>query len=373
MAASGAQYVLQAGLAAGMSATEGIHSPHPKPVDPAKAEAPQMLPADVKVDIHSRITLRGAKEDVSIPFMCIGAWPWGDKATFQFNYTEDYPKVEEAWETLKKAGLTFVDTSQAYGDGDSERICAQLFKGMPRDSFVIQTKWLSWPDMSNFLMQSHGPVVKLRNSLKNLELDYVDIYMVDGPIHPTMFSTVAKGMAECVHQGLTKAVGVTNYDKGDVIKMSDALEKLGVPLAVNQCEYSIVRRHPEISGLIRECRKRNIVFQGYASLANGRLSGKYSRTNEPRRTYRFSSYPMHYLEPTISVLNSISQERRVPIPAVALNYCINKGVVPLVGIRNPEQAEQNLQALGWRLTPDEIKKIETVSMEGYTTFLWQHG
>ena len=176
-----------------------------------------------------------------------------------------------------------------------------------------------------------------------------------------------------MNQGLAKAVGVANYDKGDVIKMSDELEKLGVPLAVNQCEYSVVRRHPEISGLIRECRKRNIVFQGYASLANGRLSGKYSRTNEPRRTYRFSSYPMHYLEPTISVLNSISEERRVPIPAVALNYCINKGVVPLVGIRNAEQAEQNLQALGWRLTPDEIRKIETVSIEGNTTFLWQHG
>lgn len=373
MAAPGAQYALQVGLASGMSATEGIHSPHPKPVDPEKAEEPHMLPADVKVDLYSRMTLRGAKEDVSVPFMCIGAWPWGDKATFQFNYPEDYPKVAAAWETLKNAGLTFVDTSQAYGDGESERICAQLFKGMPRDSFVIQTKWLAWPDVANFLMQSHGPVVKLRESLKNLELDYVDIYLVDGPINPGLFSTVAKGLAECVHQGLTKVIGVANYDKNDVIKMADALEKLGVPLAVNQCEYSVLRRHPEVSGLIRECRQRNIVFQGFAALANGRLSGKYSITNEPRRTYRFSSYPMHYVEPTVSVLYHISEERRVPISAVALNYCINKGVVPLVGIRNAEQAEQNIQALGWRLTPDEIKKIESVSMEGYTTVLYQHG
>jgi aryl-alcohol dehydrogenase-like predicted oxidoreductase len=373
MAAAGAQYVLQAGLAAGMSATEGMHSPHPKPVDPMKAEAPQILPADVRPDVHSRITLRGAKQDVRIPYMCVGAWPWGDKATFHYNHQEDYPKIQAAWEKLKNAGLTFVDTSQAYGDGDSERICGSLFRDMPRDSFVIQTKWLSWPDMTNLLMQSHGPVNKLRESLKNLGLEYVDIYMVHGPIHPSMFSTVAKGMAECVNQGLCRVVGVANYDKGDVIKISDELEKHGVPLAVNQCEYSVVRRHPEVSGLIRECRQRGIVFQGYASLANGRLSGKYGRANEPPRTYRFSSYPIHYLEPTIDVLRRIAEERRVPAPAVALNYSINKGVVPLVGIRDADQAEQNMQALGWRLTQEEIRQIEGVSMEGYTSSLWQHG
>lgn len=373
MAASGAQYVIQAGLASGMSATEGIHSPHPKAVDATKAEEPQVLPPDVRPDIHSRITLCGAKEDVNIPYMCIGAWPWGDKATFQYNHEEDYPKVQAAWEKLKTAGLTFVDTAQAYSDGESERICGQLFKGMPRDSFTIQTKWLSWPDMTNLLMQSHGPITKLKESLKNLELDYVDIYMVMGPIHPTMFKTVAKGMADCVNQGLAKVIGVANYDREDVIKISNALAEHGIPLAVNQCEYSVIRRHPEVSGLIRECRERGIVFQGYASLANGRLSGKYSRANEPRRTYRFSSYPMHYLEPTVDVLKGIAEERRVPTPAVALNYSINKGVVPLVGIRNAEQAEQNLQALGWRLTPDEILRIESVSIEGYTTSLWQHG
>lgn len=363
----------QVGLASGMSATEGIHSPHPKPVDPMKAEEPMTLPADVRPDIHSRIALRGAKQDVSIPYMCVGAWSWGDKATFGYTHEEDYPKIQAAWERLKGAGLTFVDTAQVYGDGESERICGHLFRDMPRDSFVIQTKWLSWMDMSNLLMQSQGPVSKLRESLKNLQLDYVDIYLVHGPIHPVSFSNVAQGLAECVNRGLTKVVGVSNYDKDDMIKLAEELDKHGVPLAVNQCEYSVARRHPEVSGLIRECRNRGIVFQGYASLANGRLSGKYSRTNEATRTYRFSSYPMHYLERTLSVLKRIAEERRVPTPAVALNYCINKGVVPLVGIRNAEQAEQNLLALGWRLTLEEVKQIEEVSLEGYTTALWQHG
>lgn len=374
MAMPGTQYAMQTGLAFGMSATEGVHEPHPRPVDPSRAEPAYVLPADVTPDSQSRIALHTRDgKDVLIPYLSIGTWAWGDTATFGYDATTDLPRIHAAWEKLKAVGLTFVDTAQSYGDGESERICGSLFKGMPRDSFVIQTKWLSVPNLTNALMQSSGPKMKLKESLRRLGVDYVDIYLVQGPIHPTMYTTVAKGLADCVESGLTRAVGVSNYDTQDMIKIADELAKHSVPLSVSQCEYSIVRRLPEVSGMIRECRKRGICFQGFASLAEGRLTGKYSRFNQPRRTLRFSSYPMHMLEPTINVLKSIAEERRVPVPAVALNYSINKGVVPLAGVRDGEQAEQNMQALGWRLTEDEIRRIEAVSMQGSTSAFLQHG
>lgn len=374
MATPGTQYVMQAGLASGMSATEGVYSPHPKPVDPHLSDPAYVLPADVMPDSQSRIALRGrAGKDVLIPYMSIGTWAWGDKATFGYSATKDLPRIHAAWEKLKAVGLTFVDTAQAYGDGESERICGTLFQGMPRDSFVVQTKWMSLPDMTNLVMQSHGPKTKLKDSLKRLGLDYVDIYLVNGPTHPTLISTVAKGLADCVEAGMTRAVGVANYDTQEMIKMSDELAKNGVPLSVSQCEYSVIRRLPEVSGMIRECRKRSICFQGFASLAEGRLTGKYSRMDEPRRTLRFSSYPTHMLEPTLDVLKRIAEERRVPVPAVAINYAINKGVVPLVGVRDAEQADQDMQALGWRLTEEEIHRIEAVSIQGNTSSFFQHG
>lgn len=365
---------MQVGLAAGMSATEGIHSPHPKPVDPKLGDPAYVLPSDAMPDSQSRIALRTRSgKDVLIPYMSIGAWSWGDKATFGYDATRDLPRIHAAWEKLKAVGLTFVDTAQSYGDGESERICGTLFENMPRDSFVVQTKWLSTPDMVNTLTQSNGPKLRLKDSLSRLGLDYVDIYLVAGPIHPSLISTVAKGMADCVESGLTRAVGVANYNTQEMIKMADELAKNGVPLAVSQCEFSVIRRLPEVSGMIRECKKRSICFQGFASLAEGRLTGKYNRYEQPRRTLRFSSYPMHMLEPTINVLKSIAQERRVPIPAVALNYSINKGAVPLVGVRNPEQATEDMQALGWRLTEDEIRRIEEVSLQGNTSAFLQHG
>jgi glucose-6-phosphate 1-epimerase len=366
--------MMQAGLAAGMSGTQGMHSPYPKLVDPHLSDPVNMLPPDLTPDSKSRIALRGVDgKDVLVPYLSIGAWSWGDKATFNYNPTRDLPRIHEAWAKLKSVGLTFVDTAQSYGDGESERICGTLFKDMPRDSFVIQTKWLSTPDMTNTLMQAGGPKSKLKDSLARLQLDYVDIYLVHGPIHPSKISTVATGMADCVKSGMARAVGVANYDTKEMIKMADELSKHNVPLSVCQCEYSIVRRLPEVSGLIRECKQRNICFQGFASLAEGRLSGKYSRFNEPLRSRRFSSYPMRILGPTINVLQIIAQERGVPVPAVALNYSINKGVLPLVGVRDAGQAEQDMQALGWRLTEEEMREIESVSLQGTRSSSMQHG
>ncbi|KAJ5280838.1 hypothetical protein N7478_006210 [Penicillium angulare] len=352
MVAIGTQYMMQSGLAAGMSATEGHRSLQPKPVDPNLTDPPYVLEPDFTPDSQSRIVLRTRSgKGVSIPYMSIGAWSWGDKATFGYNATKNLPRIHAAWEKLKAVGLTFVDTAQAYGDGESERICGTLFQGMPRDSFIVQTKWQSLPDMTN----------------------YVDIYLVHGPVHPSSFSSVAKGLAECVEEGLTRAVGMANYDTKEMIKMADELERYGVPLSVSQCEYSVIRRVPEISGMIRECRKRNICFQGFSSLAQGRLTGRYSRFEQPRRTLRLSSYPMHLLEPTIEVLKSVAAKRRVPVPAVALNYSINKGVVPLVGVRDAEQAQQDMQALGWWLSEEGIQRIEEVSISGNTTSKLQHG
>ena len=83
---------------------------------------------------------------------------------------------------------------------------------------------------------------------------------------------------------------------------------------------------------------------------------------------------MKDVEPTLDVMTDIAKKRGVSCTAVALNYNISKGgVVPTVGIRSRSQAEQLLQALGWRLTVEEILAIDKVSMEGKTTVLWQQG
>lgn len=363
--------VLQAGLASGMSATAGIHKAEPIPVDPS-FNGLSLLPEDFVPNKDTRITLRGAKGDIKVPIMNIGAWSWGDKATFHWK-PDQLPSVVDAWSIMRKNGVNWIDTAQAYGDGESERICSQLFEGLPRDEFIIQTKWYVVPNMTNLLSGSHAPAKMLKKSLERLRLAYVDVYLVHGPIHPQFFSQVAKGMAECVEKGMTKVVGCANYSEDDMIKLSDELAKFNIPLATNQCEFNILRRYPETHGLIKACRDRGIVFQSYSSLAQGRLTGKYTVQNPPPDTYRFSKYDMKVIEPTQTVLREIAKAKGKAMSAVALNYNIIKGAVPTVGMRSPQQAEDNIGALGWRLTDEEVKRIDAVSLEGKPTVLWQQG
>lgn len=369
--------ILQAGLSSGMSSVAGFHSKDHKRVSSEHSgknvTETGWIPAardymEYPTAPHSKIP-----GPVRASRICIGAWPWGDKGTWHWDEAE-LPAIRDAWNELYSAGINFIDTAEAYGSGRSEEIVGELVRDKPRESVVIQTKWFGLPlAPSNLLHPVEGPVRALKSSLKRMGLDYVDIYLVHGHIHTSSIANVAKGLAECVQQGLTRAVGVANYDPEDVFKMRDELARYNVPLALCQCEYSILRRYPEIQGHIKAYRDAGIIFQAYSSLAQGRLTGKYTSRNPPPSSYKFSSYPMETIEPTIEILQKVGEGTETSAASVALNWILVKGAVPLVGIRNRQQALEAIEALDWRLNDFYIKEIDEVSLEGKTTKLWQQG
>ncbi|RBR08305.1 hypothetical protein FVER53590_13199 [Fusarium verticillioides] len=363
---------LQTGLLARISAVSGFHSKKPTWADPETAGA-NVLPTSYCPEPWSRVEFPSAQKPVTASHICIGAWSWGDKSTWQWDEKE-LPHVMMAWKTLYEAGINFIDTSEAYGKGESERIIGELVEDIPRETIVIQTKYFSTPlKAETYLHPVDGPVKSLKASLQRMNLEYVDIYLVHGPIHPQSIRAIAEGMAQCVEQGLAHSIGVANYDVEDVQKINDELAKFNIPLATNQCEYSILRRYPELTGNIEKCKASGMIFQSYSSLAQGRLTGKYTKDKPPPKSRCFSSYKMEDLEPVLETLERVAERRRKSIAAVALNYNISKGVLPVVGIRNVEQAKCAIEALGWRLTDTEIIEIDKVSIVGDKTMFWQQG
>lgn len=368
------QNILQTGLSAGMSSTAGYHSSKPTPA-PRDHDGKNLVDQSHVPDGKSRITIptQNVTEPVKAALICIGAWPWGDTATWHWK-EEEWPAVQAAWKTLYEAGINFIDTAQVYGNGYSEELVGRLVKGLPRNSFVVQTKWFgSILKPGSFLHPVDAPLNAIKGSLQRMGLDYVDIYLVHGHIHVQSIDSVAKGLAKCVEQGLAKAVGIANYDPEDMLQMKEALAKHGIPLATNQVEYSVLRRWPEVHRNLSACKDNGVVFQGYSSLANGRLTGKYTVDNPPPSTYKFSSYDMKDVEPVVQTLKRIGDKYGKKPASVALNWSISKGAVPVVGIRNPEQAQQAIDALGWRLTPGDMVEIDQVSFEGNKTVTWQQG
>ncbi|KAL0491897.1 oxidoreductase [Acrasis kona] len=313
---------------------------------------------------------------VKISPIAIGTWSWGDKSTWGWNEESDSKANDAFAESLKK-GIGFFDTAEVYGKGESERCIARYMKNHANliseesgNDFVIATKFLPLPYL---LFYPTCLLQHLKDSLERLEVKQVDLYQIHGPIHLRSIETLADALAEAVKQGLTKTVGVSNYSTEQVIRMYDALQKHGIQLASNQIEYSLLRRVPETSGLIKACLDRGIAVLAYSPLGMGRLTGKYSVQNPPPSGRRFSDYNMELIEPVLNVMRSIAEARNVSVSSVALNWVMCKGAIPLAGAKNGEQAIANAQALGWRLSDEEIEKLDQKSIAGSNGWFWQHG
>ncbi|KAH6646035.1 NADP-dependent oxidoreductase domain-containing protein [Truncatella angustata] len=330
----------------------------------------------------TRFALKCAKESagtIPLPNICIGTWAWGDNATWKNASADARQLLNGAWETMQKQGLNFLDTAEIYGNGESERIIKQLRDGSPdefKQKLVTASKYIPIPLPPTKLFMPYGVVNSCRKSLERMGLESMDLYQIHGPIHfLNSIDSVAGGLAKCVELGLTRAVGVSNYSKDEMIRMDDALKTRGLRLASNQVEFSLLRTLPETGGLLEECKKRGILLMAYSPLAMGRLTGKYSAENPLPSGRKFSNYPIEQISPLLDILRKVAAAHDVKPSAVALKWVIQKGAIPLGGVKNATQAEENARAASedWLLSDDEVTELEKHSVVGTTNWMWQHG
>lgn len=332
----------------------------------------------------SRFALNCAKESagtIPLPNLCIGTWAWGDQGTWQNSSADAVKELEGAWKSIAAANLFFLDTAEVYASGESERIIGRL-SGDPqltpaefKSRLVVASKFIPLPWPPTRLFPSSGMAKMCRGSLDRLGLKQMDLYQIHGPVHFfNGIDSMAGGLAKCVEEGLTKAVGVSNYSKDEMVRIDEALKKRGCRLASNQVEFSLLRTRPETTGLLDECKKRGIVLLAYSPLGMGRLTGKYTKDNPPPSSRKFGNIPLEKLAPLIEVQKKIAAAHGVTASAVALKWVIQKGAVPLGGVKNAKQAEENARAASeeWSLTEEEVKELDGHTQEGTTSF-WQHG
>jgi aryl-alcohol dehydrogenase-like predicted oxidoreductase len=317
--------------------------------------------------------------DFRLPLLGLGTWAWGDKSTWGMDgYDRSYglETIREAYAGSIAAGVMLLDTAEAYGNGESERIIGQLLAEdtANRDRVIVATKFLPLPwrvAVGSALMSS------LRASLERLRLPFVHLYQIHGPISLRSHEAMADALAAAHGAGLFKAAGVSNYSEGEMRAIHAALVKRGVPLATNQVEFSLLRTAPEQSGLLRACKELGIIVLAYSPIGQGRLTGKYSAANPPPGKRNFSAYPMAEIEPVVAELRRIGEQHGGKTPSqVALNWLICKGSIPIPGAKNATQAEQNAGALGWRLTAEEVKALDRLAKTGQRGLfnrIWQHG
>lgn len=289
----------------------------------------------------------------------IGAWQWGDRMMWDYGkggYNDD--DIEEGFLASLEQEINFFDTAEVYGMGRSETLLGQFLKNHPAP-VVAATKFFPFP----FRLSKGSLLRALKSSLQRLGLPCVDLYQIHQPIPPRSPEHWAEALAEAYQMGLVKAVGVSNYSADWMRRADDTLARRGIPLASNQVEYSLFNRHVEHNGVQKACQERNITLIAYSPLAKGMLSGKYSVKNPPPSARR-AIYGKYLAEITrlVEVLREVGEAHGGKQPAqVALRWLMEKGAVPIPGIKNAAQARSNAGALGWKLSMEEVAKLDATS------------
>jgi aryl-alcohol dehydrogenase-like predicted oxidoreductase len=288
----------------------------------------------------------------------LGAWAWGDRIVWSYGRTHSDEDIKNAFDISLEAGISFIDTAEVYGQGRSETLIGQFLKNTPK-RVMIATKFMPFP----WRLGKSSLTRALKHSLNRLGLESVDLYQIHWPLAPFPIEHWVEGLAQAKQLGLTKAVGVSNYNKNQMQMAYTVLAKYSIPLASNQVEYSLLDRKIEKNGLLDRCNEMGVRLISYSPLAKGLLTGKYTPENPPPgiRGRQYAG-KLKAIQPLIKLMTEMGQDHGGKSPAqIALNWLICKNTLPIPGAKNARQAEMNAGAAGWRLTPEQVKTLDEAS------------
>lgn len=290
--------------------------------------------------------------------MGLGAWQWGDRMVWGYGQTHTEEDIRKAFDVSLSLGIRFIDTAENYGSGFSERLLGKFLKETDQP-VLIATKYFPWP-----WRFSKGFIPRaLKGSLERLGVESVDLYQIHWSSPLMSPETMMEGMVECVKQGLTRTVGVSNFGQKKMIRAYTTLARHGIPLASNQVHYSLLSREVEKNGTLARCKELGIRLIAYSPLEKGLLTGKYSVENPPPgvRTSQYAEL-IKKIAPVIKVMQEVGQNHESKTVAqVALNWLICKGALPIPGAKNVTQAEQNAGGAGWQMTEEEVAMLDAVT------------
>ncbi len=299
------------------------------------------------------------KTELRITTVGVGAWAWGDRMIWGYggsSYTDD--DIRAAFDVSLASGTNWFDTAEIYGLGKSERFLGKFLPSATKE-VLVATKFFPFP----WRLRKSALLRALKKSLKRLQLSHVDLYQIHMPFGRWSKPEYVSALADAVEAGLTRSVGVSNFDTEKTKRANESLQAAGIPLASNQVEYSLFDRSIEKNGLLAYCLENEITVIAYSPLAKGMVTGKYGPDNPPPGP-RKRMYPREKLQraqPLINLLREIGSRHDKSNAQVALNWTICKGTVPIPGAKNAKQAAENLGAMGWRLTSDEVTALDEAS------------
>jgi len=311
---------------------------------------------------------------LKVPVLSLGTGTFGGGGElFKAWGTSDVAEATRLVDICLEAGLNMFDSADIYSQGMAEEILGQAIKGR-RDQVLISTKgtFRSGQGINDVGSSRHHLINAVNGSLKRLGTDYIDLYQLHGFDAVTPVDEVLSTLDDLVRAGKIRYVGCSNFSGWHLMKSLAVSDRYGYPRYVaHQAYYSLVGRDYEWE-LMPLALDQKVGAVVWSPLGWGRLTGKLRRGQPMPQTTRLQSQlnrdigppvPDEYLYKVVDALDEVAKETGKLIPQVALNWLLSRPSVAnvIVGARNEEQLRQNLGAVGWTLTPEQIAKLDAAS------------
>ncbi len=275
------------------------------------------------------------------------------------------------------AGITHFDLANNYGPppGSAEenfgKILKQDFRDY-RDELIISTKagYLMWPGPYGEWGSKKYLLASLDQSLKRMQLEYVDIFYSHRPDPDTPLEETMMALDQAVRSGKALYAGISNYNPDQTIEASRILRELGTPCLIHQPKYSMFERWVE-KGLLDVLEKEGIGCIAFSPLAQGLLTDKYikgipedSRAAKPHGFLKREQVTADVVK-KVKQLNEIAKKRGQSLAQMALAWLLKDTRLTsvLIGARTVEQLKDNLGTLdNLEFSREELKKIETIML-----------
>ena len=297
--------------------------------------------------------------------ICMGCMGFGNAATGQHSWTVDEAQTREIIKHGLELGINFYDTAIAYQNGTSEQFVGKALRDFAkRDDYVIATKFTprTQQEIDENVSGQRHIANYLDQSLKNLGMDYVDLYIYHMWDYHTPMEEIMEGLNNVVKAGKARYIGISNCFAWQLAKANFYARENGLTEFVSvQGHYNLIFREEERE-MAPFCKDQNIAMTPYSALAGGRLSKHQGETSKRLAEDSYAKFKYDATAEAdgkiIRRVEELADKRGVSMTEISLAWLLTKVTAPVVGATKFSHVDGAVKAVELQLMQEEIDYLE---------------
>jgi aryl-alcohol dehydrogenase-like predicted oxidoreductase len=308
----------------------------------------------------------------NVPVLSLGTGTFGGEGMLKAWGGSDAKEARRLIDICLEAGLNMFDSADVYSSGAAEEVLGGAIKGLAREDLIISTKatFRSGARPNDVGSSRYHLTQAIEGSLKRLGTDYIDLFQLHAFDAKTPVEEVLSTLDDFVRVGKIRYIGCSNFSGWHLMKSLAASDRYGWSRYVaHQAYYSLIGRDYEWE-LMPLALDQGVGAVVWSPLGWGRLTGKIRRGHPLPKVSRLHETAANgppvddeYLYKVVDALEAVAGETGKSVPQVALNWLLQRPSVStvIIGARDETQLRDNLGAVGWNLTAEQVAKLDAAS------------